>query len=293
MNRRTALVALTTVAALAAVVGAGSGTTGSRAQADPAIESIVLSVGLTLVAAVVLVLVVGLVMALLRHERGTTFANESTGPRLVAVLVLVAIVAFVVFVLHPTAHHHELHTALPVAVNKGLVVTKGKSVPFNGTASAATAGLVLAIIGSVVGARLLHGYLARRNSAPIVFHERAVAGLTPEAVDTAGRAMTEPGTLPDPAAIEDPREAVLTAYRRFLLLMARLGAARRQSETPLEYSLRLVDGQKVIGSEAGEDAATRRLTSLFTTARYSTEPMTAGDRLQAIGDIEVISGALE
>jgi Domain of unknown function (DUF4129) len=97
---------------------------------------------------------------------------------------------------------------------------------------------------------------------------------------------------PDPlAGLEEldglpPRESVLAAYQRFLLLLDRLGSPRPGKDTPYELLNHLPPDLRVL-----EDPA-RTLTELYVCAAYSAEPVEHGARERAVTALKGIRGLL-
>jgi Domain of unknown function (DUF4129) len=91
----------------------------------------------------------------------------------------------------------------------------------------------------------------------------------------------------DPEAEPDPRRAVVIAYHRMLVLMARRGWARRRSEAPLEHLDRIL-----VGHPGGMDPA-RSLVSAFERAEYSQHPITSEERDQALAWLRVVVSDLD
>lgn len=97
---------------------------------------------------------------------------------------------------------------------------------------------------------------------------------------------------PDPLArLEEldglpPRESVLAAYQRFLLLLDRLGSPRPGKDTPYDLLNHLPQDLRLL-----EDPA-RTLTELYVQAAYSAEPVEHGARERAITALKGIRGLL-
>ena len=89
-------------------------------------------------------------------------------------------------------------------------------------------------------------------------------------------------TLDDLRAEPDPRRAVIAAYARLERSFAAAGVPRRQEETAVEYVPRALDGLDV------DPAAVRKLTDLFTTAKFSQHAVDEGMKLEAISALERI-----
>lgn len=86
--------------------------------------------------------------------------------------------------------------------------------------------------------------------------------------------------------LPDPREAVIACYVRMERAFAEAGAARRPNESPLELLARVLD------SLAVPEADVRRLTALFTEARFSGHPVTDEMRAAARRSLGAVADAL-
>jgi hypothetical protein len=84
----------------------------------------------------------------------------------------------------------------------------------------------------------------------------------------------------------DAREAVIACYARMERALAAAGSARHATESPLELLSRVLREQYVPESDV------RRLTALFTEARFSAHPVTDDMRNAARHSLENIAGAL-
>jgi hypothetical protein len=93
--------------------------------------------------------------------------------------------------------------------------------------------------------------------------------------------------IPDPEEETDPRAAVVAAYVAMTHAAAAAGATRRSDETPAEFLQRLLD------SLGASHEAARRLTFLFETARYSTQPFEETRRSDAIIALRQIQAELK
>lgn len=83
-------------------------------------------------------------------------------------------------------------------------------------------------------------------------------------------------------SIRDPRSAVIRAYAAMERVFARRGMGRRPHEAPTEYLARLVPGS----ADRGEAAS--RLTRLYQLARFSSHPVPADMKQQAIAALEAM-----
>ena len=87
-------------------------------------------------------------------------------------------------------------------------------------------------------------------------------------------------------ALPDPREAVIACYVRMERAFADAGAARAPNESPLELLARVLDQLAV------PEADVRRLTGLFTEARFSAHPVTDEMRAAARRSLARVADAL-
>jgi hypothetical protein len=83
-------------------------------------------------------------------------------------------------------------------------------------------------------------------------------------------------TLDDLRAEVDPRKAVIAAYARLERTLAAHGSARKAAETPEEYLARILPRLAI------ERRSIRRLTDLFTRAKFSLHDVDAGMKEEAI-----------
>lgn len=279
MGRRPAIAAVALAGVLLAVMGAASGGTGG-VQRDLTVKSVLGSVLLTIVAVVLLVSLVDLVLALARRHRGEEPSGANSASllaRLGALLAVAVLFGVVIGLSILLAHRGKPHHPNLLAGGAGPTrqVRAGKALPINTAASSITAFLLLA------GGALF--YFRRRIYA--LLHKRP--GFTPLPPPVAGTspapaAPTPFPELPDPAAIGDPRLAVLAAYERFAALMGRRGRPRLPEETVFEYESRIALG----GGPARRAAA--ELSDLFATARYSEAAVDEEARGRALNDLSEI-----
>lgn len=93
-------------------------------------------------------------------------------------------------------------------------------------------------------------------------------------------------TLEDLRAETDPRRAVIAAYARMERVLARHGIPRRRFEAPHEYLAR------VLADLTHGGTAAARLTTLFERARFSTHPIPAATKDEAIAAVEDLQAEL-
>jgi hypothetical protein len=84
----------------------------------------------------------------------------------------------------------------------------------------------------------------------------------------------------------DPREVVIACYVRMERAFAASGAARQPTESPLELL------ERVLGTLHVPAADVRRLTALFSEARFSTHPVTDEMRAAARRSLTAVADAL-
>lgn len=89
-------------------------------------------------------------------------------------------------------------------------------------------------------------------------------------------------TVDDLHGEPDARRAVIAAYARLERSLAAAGLPRRRQETAAEYVPRVLGGLEV------DEVAVRRLTDLFTSAKFSQHPVSEGMKLEAIASLERI-----
>ena len=93
-------------------------------------------------------------------------------------------------------------------------------------------------------------------------------------------------TLDDLRAESDPRRAVIAAYARLERVLAAHGIARRPAETPEEYFARILGDLEI------DPRAVRRLTDLFSRAKFSQHEVDAGMKEEAIQALEHVRDEL-
>jgi HAMP domain-containing protein len=133
--------------------------------------------------------------------------------------------------------------------------------------------VALAVLAAVAAA-----YVRARRRLPRLEPLRPLA---PD--DLAGDVASTIGdALDDLEAEPDARRAVIAAYARMEGVLARSGAERRVSETPLEYV------QRVLLELTAQTAAVTRLTDLFEEAKFSRHRIDASMKQDAITALRTI-----
>ena len=94
-------------------------------------------------------------------------------------------------------------------------------------------------------------------------------------------------TLDDLRAERDPRKAVIAAYARLERTLAAHGSARKAAETPEEFLARILPRLAI------ERGSIRRLTDLFTRAKFSQHDVDAGMKDEAIDALVQVRDELQ
>ena len=135
---------------------------------------------------------------------------------------------------------------------------------------------VLVVIGLAAAGAFAY-YLAARRRASSSADDTYIA----EAL-----AVVFDDTLDDIRAERDPRKAVIAAYARLERVLTAHGMARRAAETSEEYLAR------ILGSLAIDADAVRRLTDLFSRAKFSQHAVDIGMKEEAIEALEHVRDEL-
>jgi Domain of unknown function (DUF4129) len=135
---------------------------------------------------------------------------------------------------------------------------------------------VILVVALAVFAVVAHFLASRRR-------QRAEATVEQVAEEVAG---SLDDTLDDLRTEPDPRRAVVAAYARLERALASAGLPRRPAETAEEYVVRILGRLEV------DMAPVRRLTGLFTAAKFSHHEIDDGMRLDAIEALEQVRDEL-
>jgi len=144
----------------------------------------------------------------------------------------------------------------------------GKLGPTSAPAHSPALSPVPVAAGSLVAVLLVVavvlGFLAHRRGRRVeaIDHDEAARGAVYAAADAGADAMRD---------VADPRAAIIACYAAMEQVLAGAGIRRLVAETPGDLLARAID------LDIAPQAA-RRLTELFLEARYSTHPMSEGDR---------------
>jgi hypothetical protein len=257
----------------------GGGTTGTTPHAPTLLFDYIASAALVLFpigAAVVI-----WAMAQGRHQR--LLAGETNFVRTLASLAIVgAILAGAVY-LNKQRLGHDLFGGKPQqsrsSQGKAAKPGKPKQQPITRQPEFqwAGAGVAFAIIAGLAGA-FVYAYIRKRRGGDAWDREAALALALDEVLAD---------SLDDLRAEPDPRRAVIRAYARMEGTFAAYGVAREEAEAPLEYMARALDSLSVSAYSV------RRLTQLFSRAKFSSHEVDAGMKDEAIEALVGLRAELE
>jgi hypothetical protein len=142
-------------------------------------------------------------------------------------------------------------------------------------------GLALVLAVALAGLLAWQWHARRRMLLGRDIDEDAPGDPQPAAVQGAV-VSTIDAMLADP----DPRAAIIGAYARLLEGLSACGAGRREHEAPFEHLHRVLAVLQV------RPEPMRRLTGLFSAARFSTHPPTESDREEALTALRAIASDL-
>lgn len=130
------------------------------------------------------------------------------------------------------------------------------------------------------------GLAAAAVAAYVIAQRRASRSARAEETLAEELAVVLDDTLDDLRAESDPRRAVIAAYARLERVLAAHGTARRAAETPQEYLRRVLDRLTL------DTSAVRRLTDLFSQAKFSQHAVDIGMKEEAIDALEHVRDEL-
>ncbi|MBM2822198.1 MAG: hypothetical protein HW413_944 [Thermoleophilia bacterium] len=137
-----------------------------------------------------------------------------------------------------------------------------------------------------IPAVVVAGLAAAAVAAYVIAQRRASRSARAEETLAEELAVVLDDTLDDLRAESDPRRAVIAAYARMERVLAAHGTARRAAETPQEYL------RRVLGRLAIDESAVRRLTDLFSRAKFSQHAVDVGMKEEAIEALEHVRDEL-
>jgi hypothetical protein len=263
-----AVLALVGVVAVAATGSTSSGSGATRPPGDALLDTIV-SLFMLLVVLSTALLVYGL-MQRKAIAREMAFAKRYRRLSAVAFIVFMLVFTVVVYFRFRNWERNPIEEGITDPLRPRTPVTgepSGADVPYEPRFAwlPVLVALALAAIG------LAAVVVAARRPTTGARDDDSLAEALAEALD---------GTLDDLRAETDPRRAVIAAYARLERVLAAHGRPRAKAETPAEYLRRLL-----LDLEVGEQAV-RRLTDLFTRAKFSQHEVDVGMKEEAIEALE-------
>lgn len=286
MTRRAALAVASLVAALVAGWAATSGASTPPVVKNRGAESVVIGIALPLGLFLLIVAVGSLFWFLLKRrlpdgDDVVEVPNRRRG-HLVALLAPVVTIALIVLVFYFSRSHSHPHLAAGLATSHG--ARSSASVQVSKPAFDVTSLLLLALLALFL---VRHRFGLLRGRLPLSATRASPAAVTETTVAAVGSEHTDVD-IGDPSEEPDPRRAIVLAYRRFGMLMARRGLRRADHETVFEYC------DRVAAAPVEQiRRPTSALTALFSAARYGNDPPSREDRIAAIAQLNVISKELE
>lgn len=269
-----AVLALVAVVAVAATGSTPSGSTDTRKPADVFLDTI-FSLSLLLLIPAAAILVYGLMQ---RKEIAREMASGRYRRAGFAGFVAFMLVTAVVYWRLRDWQRPPLEEELGVGIFPGDPSTTVE--PPGGSETTYEAEFawfpVLVVLGlGVMG--IAAALVAARRRGATAMEEESLAGALASALED---------TLDDLRAEADPRRAVIGAYARLERVLAAHGLARRAHETPREYLASILVDLEV------DERAVRRLTDLFTRAKFSQHEVDLGMKEDAIDALEQVRDKL-
>ena len=153
------------------------------------------------------------------------------------------------------------------------------SLPATRTQTAGTMSvdwIALAVVLTLLVALAIVAWVLLRPRRSTSLRERLAAAIEEVLDDAIGDVLREP----------NPREAVIAAWARLERVLLIAGVPRRDAEAPVEYVTR------VLGELTLSARSLRRLADLYEWARFSTHPVTADMRDEAVGSLIAVRDQL-
>jgi len=271
-----AVLALVAVVAVAATGSTPSGSTDTRKPADTLFDTI-FSLSLLLLVPAAAILVYGLMQrkAIAREVASGRYRRAG-------------LVSFIVFALLFAGgvywRGRDWQPAVPIENEVGEPIFPGSDYPSTPVPPDAEAPYepqfawapVLVILG-VAALGVAAALLAARRRASALEDTDLVAETLADVLDD---------TLEDLRREADPRRAVIAAYARLERALTAHGFPRRRAETQQEYVARILDDLYV------DRRSVRRLTDLFTQAKFSQHDVDVGMKEEAIAALEQVRDEL-
>ncbi len=263
-----AVLALVGIVAIAATGSTSAGSGDTWKPADVLLETIV---GLSLVA---MLGSVALLVYAFAHGRPREYPRTKGG--LLATLAMLAALPVLLASLYDRARLLSLPRQVEQPPAMGALRNRAKSGAENADESHFSwlpVAVVLALAAIGVAAILL---AERRRRARV------------EDPETVGETLADvlDDTIDDLRRETDPRRAVIAAYARLERALSAQGFPRRRAETQREYVARILDDLDV------DRRRVRRLTDLFTRAKFSQHEVNVGMKEEAIDTLERVRDEL-
>jgi outer membrane murein-binding lipoprotein Lpp len=267
--------ALVGVVAIASTGSTSSGTGRVRPPSATLLDTI-LSLGLVGVLAGAALLAYGLTQR--KAIRGELASRRYPRTSLLAFLVFVSLFTLVSYwrlrdwevkVVEDNQAESAFPGPLPVPGQPGAEATVSYTPEF--------AWLPVIVVVGLAAAAIVAYVVAERRSDRARRGDEALAEQLAEILDD---------TLDDLRAETDPRRAVIAAYARLERVLAAHGTPRRPAETPEEYLARVLRDLEI------DADAIRRLTDLFSRAKFSQHAVDIGMKEEAIEALEHVRDEL-
>jgi Domain of unknown function (DUF4129) len=268
---------LVTIVAIAATGSTGRGTTDARPPSE-AVLDVVFSLFLLQLAIAAVILAYGLMQRqAIAKEMATSRYKRY---RFVSTVVMFALFTFFVWYRLRNWKRNPFEDeigerAFPIGTPPAQPGTPGRT--GETLYQAEFTWIPIIVVAAVVAIGAGAWYLATRNRRAEAREQKAVAEALASAIDD---------SLDDLRAEQDPRKAVIAAYARLERVLAAYDFARDPSEAPGEYL------NRILASLAVERRSVRRLTDLFTRAKFSTHEVDEGMKDEAIDALSAVRDEL-
>ena len=263
------VLALVGVVAIAATGSTGDGSGEIRSPAAVLLDTVLSLIAVVLLAAAAL-LIYGFTRKAAAPEYGSSKPSRGV---LAGILVLIAVLISLVYLPPPTLPPRE-------AVEGSVLLEDPSDVPplpKGGSYEPSFAWLPVTIVLALAAAGVAAFILAERRRRGPASAGEGLAEQLAAALDD---------TLDDLRAESDPRRAVIAAYARLERVLAARGVARHPAETPEEYLAR------ILGELEADPKSVRRLTVLFSRAKFSPHAVDFEMKEEAIGALERVRDEL-
>jgi len=262
------VLALVGVVAIAATGSTGGGSGEIRSPAAVLLDTVLSLIAVVLLAAAAL-LIYGFTRKAAAPEYGSSKPSRGV---LAGIFTLIALLVSLVY-LRPILPPSEGIEG-PVLLEDPPAVSP---LPPGGSYEPSFAWLPVTIVLALTAAGVAAFILAERRRRGPASAGEGLAEQLAAALDD---------TLDDLRAESDPRRAVIAAYARLERVLAARGVARHPAETPEEYLAR------ILGELEVDQKSVRRLTVLFSRAKFSPHAVDFEMKEEAIGALERVRDEL-